>query len=65
MAKDTIQIDDSVQPNIVQDVAPERQNYIVTSEVGLFKNGTQYNVGDEINLDVKAAQKFIDNGEVQ
>ena len=43
---------------------PERHDYIVTSENGLFKNGQQYNKGDTIQLDDATASNFIAVGDV-
>lgn len=49
----------------VEAAAPKRKTYIVTAENGLFKNGKQYEEGDEIELDPTTAGRFKDIGEVK
>lgn len=44
---------------------PSRKTYIVTSKAGLFKNGTQYSAGDEIQLDDHTANNFMALDEVE
>lgn len=48
-----------------QSDAPERKEYTVVSEAGLFKNGKQYDAGDQVELDEKTAQNFIENGDIK
>lgn len=51
---------------ITRDVeVPERKDYVVTAEPGLFKNGKQYNKGETVSLDEETAARFKENGEVE
>lgn len=45
-------------------VATERKHYLVTSEVGVFKNGKQYDKGETVALDEKTAENFKREGAV-
>lgn len=66
--------DEELQPQVVEEVnirhiknagIPDRKTYRVTTETGLFKNGTQYNQGDQIELDELTAANFKELGEVE
>lgn len=43
---------------------PERKQYVVATDAGLFKNGKQYAKGETIALDEKTAANFLALGEI-
>ena len=66
MPNDNIDAADAGTLEVERDVTqPPRKTYIVTSESGLFKNGKQYEPGDEIELDEKTAANFLALEEVE
>lgn len=63
--QDEIAMQDEVTINKeTAEVAPNRTTYVVTAEAGLFKNGRQYDKGEQIELDPATAERFKTLGEV-
>lgn len=44
---------------------PARTTYVVTAAEGLFKNGQQYDKGDEVELDEQTADRFLKQEEIK
>lgn len=69
MAKHEIEIHEdpvATTDKVGGDGAPVlRRPYRVLAESGLFKNGKQYDKGDEVQLDALTAAGFLRNGEIE
>lgn len=63
--KDKASTNDEVKTEVGQADQPERKDYVVLSESGLFKNGKQYEQGDTVSLDEKTAQNFLELGAIE
>lgn len=57
--------DEIVDTTVSQEDAPERKEYRVVSENGLFKRGEQYDEGSIIELDKKTAANFLEAGDIE
>lgn len=64
-AQEQIAAKDDVSVKVTIDTSPaEFYRVKVTAESGIFKQGVQYDKGDEAVLELRAAQKFEKRGEV-
>lgn len=65
---DTMKVEDSgvtITKGTTDGAAPERKQYVIEAENGLFKNGKQYAKGETIALDEKTAANFLALGDIK
>jgi hypothetical protein len=65
----TLELGDEIKSNdkagTAEIVQPEKKEYEVVAESGIFKNGRQYEKGEKIFLTEQAANNFLASGDIK